>query len=440
MSNIVLKRSKTVRITLGVKTDKRKYKLDSAAIGFSLLSNKRVTNVFRIECILKEDVEVEKLQTALSNLLPRFPYYRVSLRKGLIWAKWVTNLSIPEIQSERPYPCQYISLGRNKLLYRVIVDNNKIALECQHCLTDGHGGFIFLNSLIAEYFRIKGVKSSGCEGIFLPEDEPDPMEYEDAYELHHKKKRKISVAKFKKRSFYIPNKLEPPGVFHTSKIVVSLESIKQKSKELNVSLTALLIAIYFESLKDLQEKICGNKTRKLKPIRIRIPVNLRQIFESKTMRNFSLGARLDFDSRMDSKPFKERVVEIDNLLQNQIQPDTFHHKIAMNIGNTKIRLMQITPYQVKRFFARNGYYFISAPYYSGVISNLGKVTIPDQLVKYIDSYEAVIGPSAMHKERVGMVSFEDKFVITFSRVIKESILAEMFKRKLEELGIITNKL
>ncbi|MCG3227856.1 MAG: hypothetical protein H7645_13120, partial [Candidatus Heimdallarchaeota archaeon] len=66
MSNIVLKRSKTVRITLGVKTDKRKYKLDSAAIGFSLLSNKRVTNVFRIECILKEDVEVEKLQTALS--------------------------------------------------------------------------------------------------------------------------------------------------------------------------------------------------------------------------------------------------------------------------------------------------------------------------------------------------------------------------------------
>ncbi|MHA1953688.1 MAG: hypothetical protein ACW96U_07070 [Candidatus Heimdallarchaeaceae archaeon] len=440
MSDLVLKKGTTSRISLGVKTEKRKYKLDSAAIGFSLLSNKRVTNVFRIECTLKEEVEIEKLQTALSNLLPRFPYYRVSLRKGLIWAKWVTNLSIPEIQSERQYPCQYISLGRNKLLYRVIVDKDKIALECQHCLTDGYGGFIFINSLIAEYFRIKGVKSSKCEGIFLPEDEPDPMEYEDAYELHQRKERKIKVAKFKKRSFYIPNKLEPPGVFHTSKIVVSLESIKQKSKEFKTSLTTLLIAIYFESLKELQEKIHKNKTRKLKPIRIRVPVNLRQIFESKTMRNFSLGARLDFDSSMETKPFRERLEEISNLQKTQVQPDTFYQKIAMNIGNTKIPIMQITPYQVKRFFARNGYYFISAPYYSGVISNLGKVTIPDELVKYIDSYDAIMGPSAMHKERVSMISFEDELVITFGRVIKESILTEMFIRKLEELGIKTKKL
>ncbi|GAI81542.1 unnamed protein product, partial [marine sediment metagenome] len=39
-----------------------------------------------------------------------------------------------------------------------------------------------------------------------------------------------------------------------------------------------------------------------------------------------------------------------------------------------------------------------------------------------------------------VVSFEDKLVITFSRVIKEPILAEMFIRRLEELGIKTNKL
>ncbi|MCG3220288.1 MAG: hypothetical protein H7641_02815 [Candidatus Heimdallarchaeota archaeon] len=440
MSDLVLKKNTTSGITLGIKADKRKYKLDSTAIGFSLLSNKRVTNVFRIECILKEEVELERLRAALANILPRFPYFRVSIKRGFIWGKWVTNLAIPEIQSERQYPCQYIPFGRKKLLYRIIVTENKIALECQHCLTDGHGGLVFLNSIVAEYLRIKGVITKDWEGIFLPEEKPDPLEYEDAYEQHYKKIKRVRGVKFRKRSFTIPNKIEPPGVFHTSKVIVSLETIKQKSKEFNVSLTALLIAIYFESLKELQEKIYKNKTRKPKPIRIRVPVNLRQIFESKTMRNFSLGARLDFDSSMDTKTFRERVEEIKNLQKNQIHPNTFYHKIAMNIGNTKIRIMQITPYQVKRFFARRGYYFISAPYYSGVISNLGKVTIPDQLVKYIDSYEVAIGPSAMHKERVGLISFEDKLVITFSRVIKEPILAEIFIRKLEELGIKTNKL
>ena len=164
------------------------------------------------------------------------------------------------------------------------------------------------------------------------------------------------------------------------------------------------------------------------------------MFKSKTMRNFSLGVRTDLDSEMDTKPFRERVVKIDNLIKDQIQPDIFHSKMVMNIDNTNMPIMKITPYQVKRFFARNGYYFISAPYYSGVISNLGKVTIPEQLEKYIDSYEVVIGPSALHKERVGLISFKDELVITFSRVIKEPILAEMFRRKLEELGIKIIKL
>ena len=440
MNVLTSKKNTTARITLGTKADKRKYKLDNAANGFSLLYNKRVTNVFRIICTLKEEVELKKLHTALATILPRFPYYRVSVRRGLIWGKWVTNLEIPEIQPESQYPCQYISLGRKKLLYRIMVNKNKIALECHHSLTDGHGGLIFLNSLVAEYFRIQGIIINDWDGIFLPEDKPDPLEYESAYERHYKKKIRIRPTKFKKRSFNIPNKIEPPGVLHLSKVIVSLENIKQKSKEFNVSITSFLTAIYFESLKDLQEKLCKNKNKKIKPIRIRIPVNLRQIFESKTMRNFSLGVRLDLDSRMDTKPFRERVVEISNLLKNQIQPDTFYQKIALNIGNTKLWIMQITPYQVKRFFARRGYYFISAPYYSGVITNLGKVTIPDQLAKHIDSYEIVIGPSTMHKERIGVMSFEDKLVITFSRVIKESILAEMFIRKLDELGIKTNKL
>ena len=82
------------------------------------------------------------------------------------------------------------------------------------------------------------------------------MEFEDSYERHYKKIKREEGIKFRKRSFTIPNKLEPPGVFHLSKIIASVESIKQKSKEFNVSITALLTTIYFESLKELQEKLC----------------------------------------------------------------------------------------------------------------------------------------------------------------------------------------
>ena len=166
MSDVIVDKNATSKISLGIIANKRKYKLDNAAEGFSLMSSKKVSCVFRIACTLKEKVDVKKLQEALANILPRFPYFRVSIKKGFIWGKWITNLSIPKIMLEGQNTNQYIPIGRKKLLYRILVNHNSIAIECHHSLTDGHGSLIFLNSLIAEYFKIKKVEIDNWENIF----------------------------------------------------------------------------------------------------------------------------------------------------------------------------------------------------------------------------------------------------------------------------------
>ena len=435
MNKVSSKQSKTLQSTFGITADGKKTKLDVAGVGFSLIMNKRITNVVRVSCILNEEIDKNKLQTALSTIIPRFPYYRVSIRKGLIWGKLVTNLSIPEIQPESQYPCQYMPFGKNKLLYKIIVDKNKVTLEFHHCLTDGHGGLIFLNSLIAEYFRIKGLSIEGWENILLAKDNPDLLEFEDAYDRYKKSKIKVREKDFFDRNFYITAKMEAPGVFHLQNVYVSLGSIKQKSKEFNVSITALLATIYYESLMEIQEGIYSNNTEKIKPISIRIPVNLRNILKSKTMRNFSSTVRLDLEPSVKEKPFEIKVKEIHNYLKDQVQEDLFIYKISRNIKTANMFLMHLVPFQIKRFIARTFYYIVNTPFYSGMISNLGLVTIPKQLEKHINFYEFTVGPSAGSKERISVVSFRDRLVLTFSSVIKEWILFNVFKRKLEELGI-----
>ena len=435
MSDIILDRYTPSSVTLGIKVDKRKYRLDNAALGFSLMSNKRVSNVYRISCTLKELVDKEKLQEALTNVLPRFPYFRVSIRRGLIWGKWVTNLKVPEIQQEKKYTNQYMSQGRKRLLYRVIVNKNDINLECHHSLTDGHGGMIFLNSIIAEYYRIKGVKIENTSNILLPEDEPDILEFENSYEKHYKRKLKINIPRVRKRSFNMINKIEKAGVFHITNLSVSVESIKQKSKKLNVSITALLCAIYFDVLREIQEEQYKGKIKKHRPIRINIPVNLRRVLVSKTMRNFSLFIRPEVDPKRNNLSIEENAFEINEFLKDKIQPETFYPKIAKNIRSLGSFIMHITPFRIKRFFARIGYYFVRTPYYSGVLSNLGKIIMPEQLERYIDNYRLAIGPGTVNKERIGVASFQDKLIITFSRVIKESMLIDRFSRRLYDLGI-----
>jgi NRPS condensation-like uncharacterized protein len=421
--------------SLGVKVDKKKYRLDVASTGFSLMSNKRVTNVFRLSCTLNEEIDTNKLQRAISSIILRFPYYRVSIKKGLFWGKLVTNLAIPKIQTDSEYPCQYIPFGRKRLLYKIIVDNNKVSLEYHHCLTDGQGGLIFLNSLIAEYFRLKGLSIEGWNDILFAKDKIDLLEFEDAYDRYKKKKIKVREKNFIRRSFYIPEKVEPPGIFHLFNVSVSLESIRQRSKEFNVSITALLIAIYYDSLVEIQEKTYQKKTEELKPISIRIPVDLRKILVSKTMRNFSAAVRIDLDPKNEKKSFGTTVKVIHESLKNQIQKEKLIYKITRNIKTANMLIMHIIPFQIKRFIVRTLYYFVNTPFYSGMISNLGQVSIPKLLEKYIESYEFTVGPSAGSKERISMVSFKDKLVLTFSSVIKEPLLVDVFKRRLEELGI-----
>ncbi len=430
-----MKNNISTETTFGIKPNGKKHKLDVASIGFSLITNKRITNVFRVSCTLNEEIDTKQLQTAISNILPRFPYYRVSIRKGLIWGKLVTNLSIPKIEKENQYPCQYIPFGRNNLLYRILVDKNKISFEFHHCLTDGYGGLIFLNSLIADYFRIREESIEGWDNILLAADKADLLEFEDSFEQNKDMKIRIRTDNFVKRSFFIPYKVEPPGVFNLRNVYVSLESIKRKSKELNVSITSLLAAIYYDSLVEIQETIYPNKSEKHRPLSIRIPVNLRNIFKSKTMRNFTSTVRIDLDPRDEDRSMADTAKEIYQLFKEQIHKETFIFKMSRNIKTANMLIMHMVPFQIKRFFARTFYYLVNTPFYSGMISNLGMVSIPKHLEQNIDFYEFTVGPSAGSKERISVVSFNDKLVLTFSSVLQEPILVDVFKRKLEEYGI-----
>ncbi|MHA1213332.1 MAG: hypothetical protein ACTSSH_12855, partial [Candidatus Heimdallarchaeota archaeon] len=90
---------------------------------------------------------------------------------------------------------------------------------------------------------------------------------------------------------------------------------------------------------------------------------------------------------------------------------------------------------VKRFFGREGYFFIRTPYHGGILSNLGQTELPEDYENYIDRFDVIVGPSSVNKVRVGIISFGDKMSITFGRVINEPILTETFCRKLREHSI-----
>ena len=70
-------------------------------------------------------------------------------------------------------------------------------------------------------------------------------------------------------------------------LMLSADDVRKKAKEHGVTVTEFLCAAMMEAILEIQaEKVHSRRRRK--PVKVLIPVNLRKLFSSKTLRNFAL--------------------------------------------------------------------------------------------------------------------------------------------------------
>ena len=159
------------------------YKLDLSAIVYPTLQRRDFSSVYRLSVVLKEAVDPAILQQALDMTLPRFPTYKVAIRKGLFWRYLEpNNRPGPYVKEDIKNPCMPMHFkGNNRYLIRIYYYGRRIALESHHCLGDGTGGMCLLQTLTATYLGLLGhpIKPEGF--VLNINEEPDPEELEDAY-------------------------------------------------------------------------------------------------------------------------------------------------------------------------------------------------------------------------------------------------------------------
>ena len=411
------------------------YRMDNASTLFTFVNSKRITCLFRVSSELKSPINVAKLQEALDNIMIRFPYYHVNLRTGLFWHYWEKNDQSPKVMSDSKYPQQKIAITRKGTFpFRVRAYQNRIAVEFHHSITDGTGAITFLRALIGEYLRLQGVEVKDWLDIFRPEQKPDFEEYEDAF----KKNYQPTVPDPQKieHSFHLPNKLEPKGTYHFITGIIPIKPLLQKAKSYNVTLTEYLAAVYLDAL---QKVIFSHPKRKqkrlLKPIRLMVPVNLRRIYQSKTMRNFSLYVTPGIDPRLGEHSFEEIINKVYHYMRSEVTDKVINQQIARNVRGELNPLVKFTPLFLKKMFGIFIYNGLGEYLYSGVITNLGRVIMPEEQQDKITDFQFFPAPSPQTKTGCAVVSYQDKLYINWGRNIKEPSVEKFFFRKLVQEGL-----
>ncbi len=407
--------------------------LDNAAKIFPALLNREFTAVFRLTAVLKDPVRIHALFKAVSCIEKRFPYYKVQLKKGFFWyylEHIPLNFSI-DVNNKRP--CQGFS--KNSLMLRILVSGNQISLEFSHILTDGSGAFEFLKTLLLMYSKETGHEIPSSVEYLKPADSVSAEEYEDSYKRYFKEQIPPMVKKSK--AFHLPFPLKPKPRFEIMNALVSVKDLKSKTNDKKVSITDYLVSVYLFVLQEIfLEQKETKKTNGKKCIRIQVPADMRKIFPSKTMRNFSLFVMPEIDLRLGQYTFDEILKLVYHQIRLETDEKLINKTISRNVGGEKKIYVKSMPLFLKSLILRLKYYSLGANQYSGVLTNLGMVKLPPETESLIDHFIFTPPPpNKLLKVSCGIIGFDDKLLISFGNISKSKILEDKYFQFLKDQGV-----
>ena len=413
---------------------KKWYRLDTAALIFPAIARRNWSNGFRLSVTLREEVDPKILQRAADDLRRRFPCYYVTLHRGFFWyyLEEISEEGGVRVRRDFAYPLTFMSRGElKKSCLRVLYYENRIAVEFFHSLTDGSGGKIFLCSLAARYLEIAhGIRIPRGELIRGGEETPAPEELEDSF---LKNAAEAAAGRKEKAAFHLRGTRNPEGYRTLTTGILDTASLLEAAHRRRVSVTVFLAAVMAESVMAIQDE---NRPRKRqKPVKITVPVNLRRLYGSRTLRNFALVLNVGVDPRFGDYSLEELCRSIHHQMGAGATRQNMAGIIAANVQPQQAALLRLTPVLLKNLVMDMIYRKSGESGGSLNISNLGTVELPEEMRPWVERMEFIIGPQRSYPNNCSVLSWNGKTYVSMIRNIRESELERRFFSRLVELGI-----
>jgi len=401
--------------------DSNWHRLDNAGNLFPLITNHNFSNVFRVAAQLNQEIEPEILQKALNETLPWFSHFQFRIRHGFFWNYFEKNKApMIQIEEEKERPCSYIEASKNHhYLFKVFYFKHRITLEVFHALTDGSGALEFLKALVVNYVRLK----KGEELLVNSDLVQTLSDTEDSYQKYYKKeKSKDSPIK---KGLHVKGRALPMyemGIIHG---YVDLEQILNYCKNLDLTLTVYLVSLYIWALYTglHLEGVHHN------PIQIAVPVNLRRFFDTNTTMNFFSYITANLSESQSEIAFEDICLRVKEQFKEQISREKFAAKIGHEVALKKNLVLRIIPLAIKNIFVRS-VYMSSMGGYTSTLSNIGQVSLPKQYIGDVAHFEFLLNPTLLDPIKVGVCSYENTLVISFTSQIVQTDIQKEFFRKL----------
>ena len=400
--------------------ERKWYKLDNAAKVYPAIAGAKDSCVFRVAVNLLQDVDEGILQQAVTDLKTRFPSMYVKLRGGLFWNYYESNEKTPVVLPESPFVNRLIDAHANRgYHFTVFHYRNRISLEVFHGLCDGSGAMEYLKAIVYRYFELKGIVCDD-EGLVLTVHQtPREDEAEDSFQRyftpdpHH---RSAVDRAYRIRGTRFANGLGViNGKFETKQLI----DLARRNK---ATITQYLCAVLTYAVRQAED--VQNEWKS--PVNVCVPVNLRKVFPSNTLRNFSLFFHTSTHFQNESMSFEEILDSVKKDFVSELTLEKLQHSLNANVAFEKNIALRLCPLWIKHVGMRIGSEHLFGKLKTCTLSNLGVVALPTDLKRFVRDFECnmPVGKDASHG--IGIMSCNGRTTISFSRKIRETDIEKHF--------------
>lgn len=414
------------------------YRLDNSAKLYPVLMTRFTQSLFRVSMYLKDNIDPKVLNQALIDIMPRFPSFNVRLRRGLFWYFLEENTEKPKVFLDDGIVLKKIDTRKNKhFMFTVLYYNSRISIEVFHALTDGLGGCEFLKALTCRYLTLLGINIDAEDSIINLLKLPDVKEIEDSFNANYMKKtfrnfltKTTSTIRgddaFRIRGSYY----ELPG-YGIIEGITSANKLLEVARSKNMTITSYIGAAFLYSV------YRNSNMKNFKPLTLFIPINLRSMFKSVTLRNFVLFSRAGIRHREEGQifTFEDFAKAIEADLEKDLDIENLKERVSGMVYIEKMLLMKVLPLPLKYLFFKIGKLLMSRNSHTAILSNLGKIKIPESLAPHIEGMALNVNLAKNVPISLALASVAGKTRITFTTMIHERVIIKEFFNILRADGL-----
>ncbi len=395
------------------------YRLDNVGKFYSSQAGNPVQTVFRYVATIVEDIDPVVLQHALEKTVAAFPGFNVSLRSGMFWHYLVPAAEQPVVLKENLPICFGLHVDAKSVLFRVSYYRTRINLEVSHMVSDGRGTLSFFKTLICEYVK----ERYHVEGVPFEHDSSDHQNSEDSFNKYYERNKTASIRAPKVYKITGHRDVGDPTFIEYH---LPARNVLDLARSYEVSMTSLVIAAIILAIRSEMPRRSRHRA-----LRMDVPVDLRQYFESTTVKNFFGLAFVSYVPGDEDESIEKVAAQVHAQLKLSTQPDHLKSRMNRMVALEKNPLLRFAPLFVKDFGLAFGARF-TARKTTTTVSNLGQISVDEKLIPYVCGITALTSTAGIN---FLLCSFDDDLCIAISTIYSNTSVIKNFCRYFSAQGI-----